>query len=205
MTRHARERPLRRRTHGAHPLPHTGARYAGRTPRDPDDHALAWDGDDDPTLDVGSSDPGVAATSTPVSADPAPLVLPEGFAAVGRGSDAVGRPADANAAEAVAAEAEASAPLGNALLVTLGVIAGAFLLYTVGWVIGGLRLAGTAEFLVSPVGYRFALWLAVAAPALWFVATLVLTRRSKTWLRIVWLVAGLVLLVPWPLLTTGPV
>lgn len=155
-----------------------------------DDDALSWDGDDDPTLDVGAAEL--------VSA--APPMLPEGFDAVGKGSETVGR-----VGETSTMDAEASAPIGNALLVTVGVIAGAFLLYTVGWVIGGLRLAGTAQFLVSPVGYQFALWLAVAAPALWFVAVLVLTRRSKTWVRIVWLIAGLVLLVPWPLLTTGPV
>lgn len=167
-------------------------------PRDPDDHAFAWDGDDDPTLDVGSAEPEVDSPSAP-AAPVAPVVLPEGFAAVGRGSDDVGRAADA------AEDAAASAPLGNALLVTVGVMAGAFLLYTIGWVIGGLRLAGTAQFLVSPAGYQFALWLAVAAPALWFVAVLVLTRGAKTWVRLSWLVAGLVLLVPWPLLTTGPV
>ena len=55
---------------------------------------------------------------------------------------------------------------------------------------------GTAQFLVSPIGYQVALWLAVAAPALWFVTAYVLTRASKSWVRIVWLIAGLVVLVP---------
>lgn len=151
-----------------------------------DDDALSWSGDDDPTLDVGSTTPS----------------LPDGFTAVGKGSESVGRAQD----EVVDAHAdESAAPMGSATLVTLGIMAGALLLYTIGWIIGGLRLAGTAQFLVSPVGYQFALWLAVAAPALWFASTFVLTRASKAWVRITWLVGGLALLVPWPFIMTGTV
>jgi hypothetical protein len=46
-----------------------------------DDDALRWDGDDDPTLDVG----GVRAAAEE------PLALPDGFTAVGKDSDKVGR------------------------------------------------------------------------------------------------------------------
>ena len=72
-------------------------------------------------------------------------------------------------------------------------------------IVGGLRLQGTAQFLVSPVGYQAALWLAIAAPLLWFVAAYVLSRTARTWVRLVWLVAGLVLLVPWPFVMVGAV
>ena len=58
---------------------------------------------------------------------------------------------------------------------------------------------------MSPIGYQVALWLAVAAPALWFVTAYVLTRGSKSWVRIVWLIAGLVVLVPWPFIMVGAV
>lgn len=168
-----------------------------------DDDALTWDGDDDPTLDVGTVEPDPAVPDPAVPDPAAPVVLPDGYAAVGKGSETVG--SDAEVIAVADTEEAASAPLGNALLVSLGVIGGAFALYTIGWIIGGLRLSGTALFLVSSAGYQFAFWLAVAAPALWFTATLVLTRGSKAWVRIVWLVAGLVLLVPWPFIMTGAV
>lgn len=175
-----------------------------------DDDALSWGGDDDPTLDVGArpgTDPERAAAP-----------LPDGFTAVGRGSGDLAATQAADPSEASAASAPASvgveddgdvdAPprgLSSAMLVTVGVVAGVYLLYTVGWIVGGLRLAGTAEFLVSPVGYRFALWLAVAAPALWFGTVFLLTRASATWIRVVWLVVGLALLVPWPFIMVGAV
>ncbi|MCG7414113.1 DNA polymerase III subunit gamma/tau [Microbacterium aurum] len=160
-----------------------------------DDDALSWDGDDDPTLDVGTRpapDPEPAAE---------PLALPDGYTAVGRGSDEVGR-IDANGTVTMPGE---PAPLGNVMLVSLGILGGIYALFTIGWIIGGLRLEGTAQFLVSPVGYRFAFWLAVIAPALWFATVYLLTRLSKPWLRLVWLIGGLALLVPWPFVMIGAV
>jgi len=158
-----------------------------------DDDALSWGGDDDPTLDVG-------ARPEPEPA-PAPA-LPDGFTAVGRGSEALAGRADV---PADAAEDAPPASLSNVALVTIGIIAGIYLLYTIGWIVGGSRLAGTAQFLVSPVGYQFALWLAIAAPALWFGTAYALTRGTKTWIRVLWLAAGLALLVPWPFIMVGAV
>lgn len=157
-----------------------------------DDDALRWDGDDDPTL-----------VSSPASAAPEaePLALPDGFTAVGKDSEKVGH-IEADGEVVMPGE---RAPLSTAMLLALGVLAGVYLLFTIGWVVGGLRLQGTAQFLVSPVGYQAALWLAIAAPLLWFVAAYVLTRAAKTWVRLVWLVAGLVLLVPWPFVMVGAV
>lgn len=152
-----------------------------------DDDALSWGGDDDPTLDVG----GAAA----------PPALPDGYTAVGRGSDDVGHIAH----DGTVTAAGDPAPLGNAMLVTLGIVGGVYALYVIGWIIGGVRLQGTANFLVSPAGYSAALWLAVASPALWFLAVFVLTRASKPWVRVAWLVAGLALLVPWPFILVGAV
>jgi len=165
------------------------------TPRD--DDALSWGGDDDPTLDVGHRPAADTATETPAetaSADPA--ALPDGYTAVGKGSDT-----------AVPAEVGTDEPaqMSNVMLVTLGILAGAYLLFTVGWIIGGLRLQGTAVFLVSPLGYAFAFWLAVAAPAVWFLTTFLLTRESKAWIRILLLIGGLALLVPWPFILVGAV
>jgi hypothetical protein len=173
-------------------------RYSERVTAGRDDDALTWGGDDDPTLDFGVSPP---------ADSPA---LPAGWSAVGRGSEAV-QPApektetpDAGG-DGPAADSVERRPMGNALLITIGVVGGIFLLYTIGWIIGGLRLEGTAQFLVSPVAYRFGFWLAVAAPAVWFATVFLLTRGSRAWVRIVWLLAGIALLVPWPFIMTGAV
>lgn len=154
-----------------------------------DDDALSWGGDDDPTLDVG----------TPRRGSDAP-VLPDGYTAVGKGSDEVVRtdaPADGD---------EEPAQIGSAALVALGILGGIFLLYTVGWIIGGLRLQVIAPaLLVSPVAYVPAFWLAVLAPAIWFAAALLLTRGRAAWIRFAWLAAGAVLLVPWPFIMIGAI
>lgn len=151
---------------------------------DPDD-ALRWEGDDD--------SPAAAPQESP---EPA---LPEGWEAVGKGSDAVGR------IEADGTVTAAGAPVGlsTPMLVSLGVIGGAYLLYIVGWIVGALRLQGVAQFLVSDLAYQVTTWLAVAAPALWFLAAWVLTRRSKSWIRILALLAGVVVLIPWPFVMFG--
>jgi hypothetical protein len=164
-----------------------------------DDDALTWDGDDDPTLDVGSAPPTDAKG------------LPEGWNAVGKGSEPAepeAVEADARTADAPAAEAATptvAQPMGNATLITIGVLGGFAALYTVGWIVGGFRLQGSAQYLVADVMFQGSFWLAVLAPALWFVTVFLLTRASATWVRIVWLVAGAVLLVPWPFIMIGAV
>lgn len=167
-----------------------------------DDDALRWEGDDDPTLDVGDrAAQSQAAQPADASAADESVALPQGFTAVGRGSGDVGRIED----DGSVVMPGDRAPMSNALLVTFGIVAGIYLLYTIGWVVGGLRLQGTAQFLVSPAGYQFALWLGIAAPALWFGTVFLLTRASKTWIRVIWLVAGLALLIPWPFIMVGAV
>lgn len=168
-----------------------------------DDAALSWDGDDDPTLDAGTG------AHAPESAVPEPL--PEGYTAVGKGSGAyadrsdggTGGDADDTAGAGAPASIDEPEPIGNTALVALGVLGGVYLLYTIGWIIGGLRLHDVAVFLVSPAAYVPAFALAVLAPAIWFTTTYVLTRASKTWLRFLWLAAGAVLLVPWPFIMVG--
>ncbi|MAP62807.1 MAG: DNA polymerase III subunit gamma/tau [Microbacterium sp.] len=199
------------------------------TPRDRD--ALSWDGDDDPTLDTGSHVDGPVDDETEVGSEradgatgsAAPIDLPPGYTAVGRGSEGV---APSDGESAAAADVEVSAgedastgedsgdpadevvdtpSIGNAALIALGVLGGVYLLYTVGWIVGGLRLQDVAQFLVAPVAYQVALWMAVAAPAIWFAVTVLLTRRSRSWVRFAWLAAGVVLLVPWPFAMIGAI
>lgn len=156
-----------------------------------DDDALSWGGDDDPTLEVGKIE----------HAPNLPPALPDGFDAVGKGSETVGR----QRADGTVTMPSEKPPMGNAALVSLGILGGAYLLFTVGWIIGGLRLQGVAHFLVSPVSYQVALWLAVLAPPIWFAVVWLTTRASKTWVRVVWLAGGALLFVPWPFVMLGAV
>ncbi|MDQ7877502.1 DNA polymerase III subunit gamma/tau [Microbacterium sp. QXD-8] len=174
-----------------------------------DDDALTWDGDDDPTLDVGASagtEPAPDAATRPSAPE-----LPPGYTAVGKGSETVGA-ADTPDAASVDEEAPVrgdavaeSRSLGNGALVALGVLGGVYALYAIGWVIGGLRLQGRAQYLVLDVMYQGSLWLAVLAPVLWFATTFLLTRRSRAWVRFAWLAVGVVLLLPWPFVMIGAI
>lgn len=169
-------------------------------PRDDDGSAdaFSWDGDDDPTLVSGGR-------STPASPD-----LPAGFTAVGKGSDRVRRStrersAPGEAASHDVAESDAARRGADVALVALGVLAGVYALYTVGWIVGGMRLQNVAQFLVSPLASVPAVWLAVLAPALWFAGSIWFTRGRPLWQRFVWLIAGAVVLVPWPFVLVGTV
>ena len=148
----------------------------------------------------------------PAPADPP--TLPEGWEAVGKGSEKVvteevaepdaasDRPADAVAKDADAAVKDAAASAsGTSELVVVGILAGVYLLYMIGWLIAGLRLRTLP--LLPDFAYLVAMVLAIAAPALWFAASWLLTRRAKTWVRLAALLAGVVLLVPWPFVTFG--
>ncbi|GAA5028043.1 DNA polymerase III subunit gamma/tau [Microbacterium fluvii] len=160
-----------------------------------DDDALTWDGDDDPTLDAGVDDA------------PAPSRLPAGYTAVGKGSEAL----DAAVAPAQDSPATAStvditgepAPLGNVALVTFGVLGGIHLLYAVGWFVGGQSLNLVAQLFLEPAGFTAAWLLASLAPLVWFATTLVLTRGAAVWKRMLPLIVGVVVLIPWPFLMAG--
>lgn len=162
----------------------------------PDDDALRWDGDDDPTLDVGA-----AETEHDPAATADPAALPEGFTAVGKGAEKVGR-IEKDGTVVMPGD---RTPMSSATLVTLGILGGVYVIYTIGWIVAGERLRVVARLLVSDAAYLPALVLAVLAPALWFATTFVATRDAKTWVRVAWLVAGVVLLVPWPFVMVGAV
>ncbi|MGM7697103.1 hypothetical protein [Microbacterium sp. A84] len=157
------------------------------------DDALSWDGDDDGTVQKPVAKPVEKPVQKPV--------LPHGWNAVGKDSESVGRPED----DIAVAEPAELRPLSTPMLLIVGIIGGVYLLYTVGWIVGGLKLQGSALFLIPGVMYQVALWAAVLAPALWFVAVWLLTRRSAGWIRVLGLLAGAVLLVPWPFVMTGVV
>ena len=112
---------------------------------------------------------------------------------------------DADLAEPVAPVAtvapEAAPATNSALLITYGIIAGAYLLYTVGWVVSVQRYNATVVTSPEPLNaFMFGLGqiLAMVAPALWFAASLLLTRGRKPIIRLLVLLAGLVATLPWP-------
>jgi len=147
------------------------------------DDALSWAGDED------TAAPQPAATPA----------LPDGWNAVGKDSETVGRLEEDGS---IAAPTEPK-PLSTPMLLLLGIVGGVYLLYTIGWIVGGLNLQGGALFLIPGVMYQVALWAAVLAPALWFAAVWFLTRTAASWVRVLGLLGGVFLLVPWPFVMTG--
>ncbi len=176
-----------------------------------DDDALAWAGDDDPTLapvgsavegdeieeidDASVDEPGPAPvrTAAPTSAGAGraaqPTVLDEA-------EDAEDRAAERELAEAEAATKQ----LSSAALIGMGILGGVYLLYTIGWVVSFTRYQAPLTVDFSVVSYRITQTLAIAATPLWFVATLLITQRRDIRFRFLWLVLGVLVLVPWPFL-----
>ena len=183
------------------------------TPRD--DDALSWDGDDDPTLDVGDRAPADDPV-TPAGAEPATAASAHGVPAAAPADPAPRQPAAAPApdpaptmarAQAPAQEETetapaASTPLGNAGLVGIGMVAATFLLFAIGWVLAGRQLLALGIPIPDVTVIALTAGAALAPPT-WFVATLVLTRGWRAWQRFLVLILGVVLLVPWPLLSMG--
>jgi len=170
-----------------------------------DDDALGWAGDDDPTLVSGgaaaaertpASTADTTAADVPADRDSATLDtaipdtatsntdLPDGWAVTGSPGGYVDVP-------------EEPVSLSSPALIGLGILAGIYLLYTIGWFIGVGRLTSG---LTDPLGqFMFSLgtWLAIAAPAVWFASSYWLTR-GKPRLRWTWLILGAVVLAPLP-------
>jgi hypothetical protein len=150
--------------------------------REPDDDdALRWAGDDDPTLAPGWKTVGKA--------------VPLEGSSTGAESDAADSHVDAPAPDA-------AAQAGSAELVLLGVLGGVYLLYSIGWLISAIGLAPELADPVAQFMYSLGRWFAVAAPALWFATVLWLAAEHRR-ARLIWLIAGAVLLVPFPFLLRG--
>jgi hypothetical protein len=94
-----------------------------------------------------------------------------------------------------------NAGIPSFLLVAYGVLGGAYLLYTVGWLLtlqrfGAVRVSSNDVLVESmtQLGFVFAM----ASPALWFLAVWVVTRGRKPVVRLLWIIVGLVVVLPWP-------
>jgi hypothetical protein len=157
--------------------------------RDPDDDALRWEGDDDPTLA-----PGWKAVGAPVPLEGSPenTVTDAPARADGTGGTHIDTVDDADVARQP----------GSAELVVLGVLGGVYLLYAIGWLIAATTPPPQLADPLAQFMYSLGRWLAAAAPVLWFAAVLWLAAQHRR-ARLLWLIAGAVLLVPVPFLLRG--
>lgn len=95
--------------------------------------------------------------------------------------------------------------LSSGALVLLGVIGGIYLLYTFVWFSWSNAVAtsnsATADMSGSLGGVlqQTVVWVAPFAPALWFVSVLVLCAQRTLLRKMIWLLVGLVLLLPLPM------
>jgi hypothetical protein len=154
-------------------------------PRDSDDDALTWAGDDEP----------VPTVSTKPESPKAPPVstVPPGWRVVGK----PGTPAPVS-------NVEPREQMGSVALVVHGILGGIYLLYVIGWLIAAQRDSAAPADIIGSAMYSVGLWFAVLAPALWFGTVLWLTKgatSSRT--RLIWLGVGVIVLVPIPFLVGG--
>jgi hypothetical protein len=87
----------------------------------------------------------------------------------------------------------------SALLVVYGVFGGVYLLFTVAWLITALRTTIATGTPLGDFMTQASTILAVAAAPSWFIASLALAGRPSR--RIVALVIGIIVLLPWGLVT----
>ena len=108
-----------------------------------------------------------------------------------------------DAASATPAPVAKAGP-SSILLISYGILVGAYLLYTIGWLLTTLN-DNRKPFpdVVTEVMYQVGEYLAIASPAIWFLTVLALTRGRKPIVRLLWLVLGVFLLIPWPFVLLG--
>ncbi|RWZ61101.1 hypothetical protein ELQ92_08625 [Labedella populi] len=145
-----------------------------------DEDALSWAGDDVPATEVSRGTRPAGERNHAVTAEPA-----EGNGAASRHDIDRG---------------PASGETGSLVLVLLGLLGGAHLLYSVGWVlaIGPLQASFRPVDLLGTAMFSLGLVAAAASPVVWFVSVFWFTRSRPSWQRIAALVVGVLLLVPWP-------
>ena len=137
---------------------------------DEDEAALTWAGEHDPSH-----------VETPVVAKAA-------GAAPTKTASAANAPSNAAVLPAVAS---------SAFLISLGILGGIYLLYTIGWVVSLQRFYYAATNALDQGAFEVQQYLAIAAPIAWFASVLWFTRHHSPVRRLVLLLAGAVLLVPW--------
>jgi hypothetical protein len=150
---------------------------------DDDDEALTWAGGRDPSH-----------YETPEPKVPKPGKPPRGT--TDRISTSV---ADTHTGTDTDDEDEDALPpaMSAVVLVCLGVLGGIYLLYTIGWFASWQRLVYVGTDPLELAAFHIQQVLAILAPPSWFVATIFFSRDRKSAVRLLWLVIGALLLVPW--------
>lgn len=137
----------------------------------PEEDALSWAGDDD-RLTTGS----------PLSAK-----------RDARGASSVKQPSKQSDTDS----AEPSG-LSSVALIGFGIFAGIYLLFSVAWLITALRNPTQIADVLGNAMFQFGLWLSVLSPAIWFGAVLYLGKNKKVSTRLLFLLLGAAVLIPWP-------
>jgi hypothetical protein len=137
----------------------------------PEEDALSWAGDDD-RLTTGS----------PLSAK-----------RDARGASSVKQPGKQGDTDSV----EPSG-LSSVALIGFGIFAGIYLLFSVAWLITALRNPTQIADVLGNAMFQFGLWLSVLSPAIWFGAVLYLGKNKKVSTRLLFLLLGAAVLIPWP-------
>jgi hypothetical protein len=102
-----------------------------------------------------------------------------------------------------ASDASAAPATSSTMLVVYGIFGGAYLLYVAGWIIAVQRDTITMPTLFAEIMYQFGEFLAIASPAIWIGAVLLLTANRRPPVRVLWLLLGLLLVAPWPFILGG--
>jgi hypothetical protein len=116
---------------------------------------------------------------------------------LGRAAPRLGGPPAPPAEDAVADD-DVAPGSGGRRAATVG-FAVPYLAITVGWIFAVQYAPGPTALLPS-ILWQFGEFLAMLAAPLWFAAVLTLTRESRPLVRVGWLVLGLGMLLPWPVL-----
>jgi hypothetical protein len=137
----------------------------------PEEDALSWAGDDD-RLTTGS----------PLSAK----------------RNAGGASSVKKTAMPSGSDSPEPAGLSSVALIGFGIFAGIYLLFSVAWLITALRNPTQIADVLGNAMFQFGLWLSVLSPAIWFGAVLYLGKNTKVSTRLLFLLLGVVILIPWP-------
>jgi hypothetical protein len=163
-----------------------------------DDEALNWAGDDarqrgGGTWSVPKRREGASLSpSRSSSAGEAPRGSSDGDGGFDTSTASTTQPADGTQPATVA---------DSAALVATGVFAGIYLLFTVAWLITAFRDPVHFGDALAEAMFIGGLWAAVLAGPAVFVATLVFTEKRPRTIRFLLLIAGALILVPWPYFT----
>jgi hypothetical protein len=165
---------------------------------DPDDDALSWGDEKDPTY---VESPGrIPADTGAVTARLTPKERRERAARDDQAANQAAGSSEAPGTSSPTAPADDDEPQGmsSLMLLSLGLLGGIYLLYTVGWFVSAQRTDSLPVGIFDVVMAEIRIGLSVTAPALWFGATLLFTRKQKPAVRILALILGVLFLLPLP-------